>query len=482
MRFEDIPKPVSESDDSAKSDGLLTTPRQEIAKPERASTLEQLISDIDSAGVTVYEKLNATNLKAAREEFLSDSTLACPNNIYGNLDPDEVSRNLQTLDEAEASLSSDDISDKQRRYAAIIIDDYRRANDFLAANIAYNSAATPEEKAEATAYHHETNEAYYGKSDEDTFYTLLQEKLDKIHPDKLRPEDQAIYQSLLVAIGPRRSVQKDRFKPKPETIAQFSDLVQKFFEGPLSHIPEGQETFTPEEAANITNEILRDEFGGDTAYHASVAPERTSASVDHADRSITFPGSRPKGDYTRKDLESIIIHELGTHVYRAINYEGHPLGALSHGLPGNETWDEGVAKCVEQALAGKYQDAGVDHYINIGLATFKNKNFREVFDIGTMLKFLAGAKPDETDAERAVRLEKIRTANFNPVQRCFRGTGELVNNKDLAYYNGANQVWQYIEEHIDDPQLFDHLFLDGKSIATDPAQESIIYETHVDGL
>lgn len=452
-------------------------------RPASSLTFEHIISEIDSASVTVYEKLNATNQKAARDEFLSDSTLVHPHNIYGNLDPDEVKVNLSALDIAEEELADDDISDKQRRYASIIIDDYRRANDFLAANIAYNSATTPEEKAEAAQYHHEANEAYYGKADEDTFYSLLQEKLAKIHPEKLRPEDQTIYRSLLEAIGPIKPVRKERFKPQPETIQTFSELVRDFFSGPLSHIPEDQASFTPAEAADITNEILRDEFGGSsTNYHATVAPERSSASVDHADRSITFPGSRPKGDYTRKELESIIVHELGAHVYRALNYEHHPLGALSQGLPGNETWDEGVARCVEQALAGKYQDAGVDHYINIGLATFKGKNFREVFDIGTMLKFLAGAKPDETDADRAARLEKLRLANFGPVQRCFRGTGELVNNKDLAYYNGSNQVWQYIEEHLDDPMLFDHLFLDGKTIATDSAQESIIYETHVDGL
>ena len=69
------------------------------------------------------------------------------------------------------------------------------------------------------------------------------------------------------------------------------------------------------------------------------------------------------------------------------------------------------------------------------------------------------------------------------VQRCFRGTGELPNNKDLAYYNGANQVWKYIEENIDDPELLmDHLFLSGKTIATDKSQERLVYETKVGGL
>ena len=71
---------------------------------------------------------------------------------------------------------------------------------------------------------------------------------------------------------------------------------------------------------------------------------------------------------------------------------------------------------------------------------------------------------------------------INAVQRCFRGTGELPNNKDLAYYNGANHVWRYIEEHIDDPELFDNLFLAGKSIADDIDQERLVYETKVGGI
>lgn len=293
------------------------------------SSFEHLVSDIERADVTVYEKLNTTNAKAAREEFLSDSSLVHPNNIYGNLDQAEVFENLAKLDAAESELTEAGIPDKQKHYLDLIIDDYRRANDFLAANVAYNSATTPEEKAEAAAYHREANEAYYGKADEDTFYALLQEKLDKIDLDKLRPEDKTTYESLLEAIGPIKTIERDRFKPQPETVARFSELIQAFFETPLSHIPKNQETFTPDEAASITNEILRDEFGSNTAYHALVAPERANASVDHADRLIIFPGSRPKGDYTRKDLESIIVHELGTHVYRAMNYEKHPLTALA---------------------------------------------------------------------------------------------------------------------------------------------------------
>lgn len=150
---------------------------------------EQLVSEISSAAVTVYEKLNPTNMKAAREEFLANPDLARPNYIYGNLDPEEVSHNLDTLDHVDDELDTGNFSDKQTRFVRLIATDYRNANNFLAANIAYNTAETPEEKLAAAEYHHEANEIFYGKVDEDTFYSLLSDKLSQIKVDQLTTED-----------------------------------------------------------------------------------------------------------------------------------------------------------------------------------------------------------------------------------------------------------------------------------------------------
>lgn len=221
---------------------------------------EQLVSKINSAKVTVYEKLYATNMKAARDEFLANDNLAHPNNIYGNLDPEEVSHNLNTLDQVDNELQTGKFSNQQSRFASIIATDYRNANNFLAANIAYNTAETPEEKLAAAEFHHETNEIFYGKADEDVFYSLLSEKLAKIDTDKLSQEDQELYQQLLNDIGDIKPVSKERFVPRPETVEKFSGMVHLFFDDLLSHIPEDQDSFSPEEAASITNEILREEI------------------------------------------------------------------------------------------------------------------------------------------------------------------------------------------------------------------------------
>ncbi len=429
---------------------------------ETISKVGEFIDEIDRTNVTVYEKLNASNDKAAKQEFLENDNLIHPNNEYGNLDKDEVRQNLAKLDEIEEQLSKTWMDEKEARFIKMIADDSKRKNEFLAANIAYNDAKTQEEKIWATEWHRQANENLYGSPDKDTFYALLDEKISSIDQNALTDEQKVVYDKLLKDVGQIEHSEKGRFKPSQETIDRFSELVKDFFGGFLSHISEDQKSFSAEEAALIVNEIVEQELDGDeNVYHAIVDDKVSNASASRG--IIRFPSN---ANYSRERLAALVVHELGTHAMRAIPYQEQEYKTFTTGLPNNETFDEGIAGCVEQALEGEYKDFGVDHYINIGLATFKDKNFREVYEIQKNLKALA----NEDDS-------KV----LNAVQRCFRGTGELPNNKDLAYYNGVSKVWQYIEKHIDDPVLFDNLFLSGKVDISNPEQERLSYEMRTKG-
>ena len=458
-------KEISGGVDANSAEKWLKLQTEQPFKPEQPKT-ESLFFEtarrIANTDVTVYERLNASNDKVAKEEFLANPNLEHPNNEYRYLDSNEVSKNLATLDEVDAAIDQAPFSNQQKQLLSILSTDCRRKNDFLAANLEYNSAETPEAKAEAARHHRAANEALYGKPDEAVFYSLLKEKVAKIDTDALSPDDYKKYEEVLIEIGPLKDLKAERFCPKLETVQRFSELVNDFFGGFLRHLPEDKEEFTGEDMAKITNEILTEEFSDEpdikaSGYHAVVSSDVGNASANHEKRQIIFSDVKT---YSRPKAAGIIVHELGAHVLRAIPYVEQDIAAFSTGFPDNETFDEGVAKCVEQALQGKYVDSGVDHYINIGLATFMHKNFREVYNIQHTLNDLCG---------------KSNKTLLNGVQRCFRGTGELPNNKDLAYYNGANHVWQYIEEHIDDPELFDNLFLVGKLDVTNPEQERISY-------
>ena len=429
---------------------------QELLESEKI--LNMILNEIAGTNVVVYEKLNASNDRAAKAEFLANPNLVHPNNEYGNLDGEEIRENLEKLKLIKQYLESLRVSDEAKyllSLANMMLEDSRRKNKFLAANLAYNEAKTPESRAEMARWHKEANANLYGEPEESVFYALLGESIAKIDLDSLSDEERGVYDRLISRIGVLGEVESKRFKPKPETLERFSELVKDFFGNFLKHIPEGKESFSSKEAAEIVNEIIDEELGSDeTGWKAEVDDRVSNASASRG--VIKFPLD---ATYSRERLAALIVHELGTHAMRAIPYQSQEIEAFTTGLPGNEAFDEGVAGCVEQALKGKYRDFGVNLYVGIGLATFMNMNFREVYDFLMNLRRLSGEKTDKV---------------LNIVQRIFRGTGELPNNKDLAYYKGVNDVWKYIEEHIDDPNLFDYLFLSGKTNILDSRQRETI--------
>lgn len=266
------------------------------------------------------------------------------------------------------------------------------------------------------------------------------------------------------------------FRPEKQTFDWFADVIEQFYAAFLLHIPSGQQVFSIEEACMITNEIISAEFGEGVAadvcvdlneWKALVIPDGAVASVNCEQKRIQFPRRRSRGAYTREERKSIIIHELGVHALRFLPYESCEIKAFFQGLPGYESFEEGVAKAVDQAVSHQYEDFGLLHYVSIGLASLLGKNFREVYEIQCRIEHLTGGEP----AGRC----------FDSVQRAFRGTGELPNYKDLAYYNGETQVWKYIERHLYDTELMDQLFLCGKSSVIDKRHERMLYEMRVGG-
>ena len=423
---------------------------------QEKTKFEELIEKVSGADIDAVDFLNASNNKAAQDEFVANDELLKPNNEYGNLDLEQVSKNIRTLSEISDEISGSWVTGKEERLLNVLAENCRLKNEFVFSNYAYNHAETPEDKEVAANWHRRTNEALYGRPDENTFYGLINETLTSIHPET--PEEEADFSRLKEMIGDVPETEVERFKPKQETVERFSEIVQDFFADFLKYIPDGQESFTSDEMVSIINQILENEFGGDVEYKAIVTPKNTNASVNHDNRLVKFP---PDTTYTRTRAKTLLCHELGTHVMRAVPYLDSQVEAFSKNFPQSESFEEGVAKCVEQAIKGEYEDSGVEHYINIGLANIKGKNFREVYDIQMLISKLTHTKPGPI---------------INRTQRCFRGTGELPNNKDLAYYNGAEQAWRYIEEHIDDPELMDNLFLAGKTTMMDKDQERLVYE------
>lgn len=423
---------------------------------------DNLAERISRTSTEAYEVLNATN-PGAYTEFIEHPELRVPNNERSKLNRDEIIGKLATLRELQAELDTGSrvgkYSDQQRRILDMAIKTNKLENGFVLACILYNDEPTEEHEI----LHRLTNKALYGEPDYDTFLALLNEQIGEIEAGDLSSEEQKEFQELKLLLGPVAKAQKDRYRPSQETIDRFADFIEVYFAPIFEHIPENQEEFSIQEAADIADEILREIVPDDSEWHAEVDQDRRAAAVSQQNKRIYFPGQRARQVYTRDELRRILVHELGTHALRGIPFEKHSVGILRSGLPGYEDFEEGLAKVMEQAIDREYQDAGARHYITIGLVNFMGKDFRDAYEIQKRLTYLRTGKDNDRIA-------------YNSVQRALRGTDVLPNNKDLAYYNGNELVWKFIEQNLDDPKLFDKLFLSAKTNITNPEHEQIINE------
>ncbi|MDO4978690.1 MAG: DUF1704 domain-containing protein [Candidatus Saccharibacteria bacterium] len=428
-------------------------------------SFDEILSEVDETHTSVLRSLKVTRPEA-KGEFLSDPSLEHPNNTRDNLDPDDAVAKLNKIAGIESSLDTMEISDKQRQAIELSLEDNKQSNLFILACANYNE--NPSE--EAREMYLTAGEALYGKPDEDTFWVLFNEDLEKA---RVNAEEQGMmneYNELTGLIGEIKHPEVERFVPKSETVSRMHEMVEDFY-GPLfEKIPEDKDEFTIEEAAEIANSIFAEFLPEDSKWHAVVSENATAASVSQETFTVSFPGRRALGNYDRQSLKRILVHEVGTHAMRGIPYEEAKSGMFRTGVPGYEEFEEGLAKVMEQAVDGEYSETPVPRlrYICSGLANYKCGNFRETFEIQKRLEHLAYGRKD--------------TQVFDTVQRAYRGTDELPNNKDIVYYNGISKVWQYIEEHIDDPTLFDTLFLSGKTNFLIADHEKMSYEIKVNGI
>lgn len=453
---------------------------------DNRAEFQELVDEIEGTDVEVLDSLAPSNRTEAEVEFLMDEGLAHPNFRFDKIDAAQVVRNLAELSKIDEKIDeSGEFSDKQQLLLRMVAADKRSKNQLLQAADDYNHAPSEQAKAVAKQEFQKMNMERYGKVDEATFESLLLEKFETIKVENLSDEQKRAYEDLKKKLKIDELGRTERFCPQPETVERFGGLMEMLYENLFQHIPEGKEKFTPEEVQAIVQEVLDEEFGGKLDWRAEYAPDAAALVVNKEQKVIRVPGKRARGEFTAEQVRAIVIgHELGTHAYRSIAHDANPITMMKKSLPGSEEFDEGVAVCVQQALMHEYPESRDSfHYINIGLATFRGMNFREIFETQKSFHELLTAKRGETAEELDARRRMIERRAFVDVTRCFRGTGELVCNKDLVYQRGSDQVWQYIEERIDDSEaLLRDLFLSGKTNQLNPDQARLTYEAYVNGL
>ena len=127
---------------------------------------------------------------------------------------------------------------------------------------------------------------------------------------------------------------------------------------------------------------------------------------------------------------------------------------------------------MEQAIKGKYVDAGIPYYITTGLLN-EGKSFRETHEIMWRISLLEKASSESEISENEIF--DAKESMFKTVLRVARLTNGLAWHKDLSYYNGSILQWKYIQDNLGDSEKIMALFY-GKSDPTIAEHERLAYE------
>ena len=387
----------------------------------------------------------------------------------------------------------------------------------------YKAATDPITKEVAVQRFMETNIALYGEPDETTYESLLGEKIANIFHKQRSQNAEVIFQDLRnllpedVRDGTRT---QDRFRPSVETMQWMNNVVHGLYDNMLRHVDNYIEAhkaelqiesqnetvvkIQPTHLRDIFRNILAEEFLAlskgvgeagqtgdtqgvqtvidlgdivtrsvekDTGWNVEVT-EAKSINVDPDTRCIRIPQDREA--MSVNEVKRLVVHEIGVHVLTQMTGNSTNLDPLAQGLAGFNDTQEGLGKAMEHALEGEYQEAGIDHYITAGLAYFDNKDFKGAYDVKWRLKLLESLKPDQIPTQ--AQIDKAKQWAANTTMRIYRGTDDLPLFKDLCYYNGSKEVWEYLEKICgDDLQL--SLLLAGK-INTSKKHQRVILESH----
>ncbi len=355
---------------------------------------------------------------------------------------------------------------------------YLKTVQFMELAAAINHEEDPVRKQELSDSYMQLNIELYGEPKESVYRSFMNDALNNLRTKNLTGRAAEVYDELLELV-PRSVAEFDagRFRPSPETIEWAGAVVEALHGDLLSHIPEDQEVFSDAEVRDIFQEIIDIEFldiesGINAAEGWTVVIEKAqSINVRAAEKKVVIPEGR---ELSRSTLRGLVVHEIGIHMLRSVMGEQTTLGPLRMGLSGYYDSEEGLGTVAEQALTGKYREVGEGHYITAGLAYFDQKDFREIFEIKWRLSALKKVKDGVELTEEMI--DASRSFAHGSTMRSFRGTDELPWFKDLAYYNGANSVWRYLEEHRGD-DLHLSLLLAGKADPSDDSHRRTILES-----
>jgi hypothetical protein len=382
-----------------------------------------------------------SNGKEQKQAFLNGD-IELPDHSYPKLQgaKDNLAHIHSTGD---ALINSTDLNPKHRHVYENFIEGYSKKTRLIHLMDQVKNGPTENDRESARGEFIELNIELYGKPDELTYKSLLQEKLVELENKQLSVSAHGIYDELIELLPTEVTENHEkieRFKPSKETVEWMHGAVDSLYGSMLGHVPE-QETFSVKEVRQIFSTIIIEEFGEIAEGWRVDVEEAKAIAVKASEKRIVIPEDR--GTLSRDTVRKLVTHEIGVHMLRSITGECGDILPARTGLSDYYDAEEGLGMVMEQSLEGKYKEAGIDHYITAGAAYYDGMDFRKAFEMKWRLKALQDVKTDEEMSDEII--SKARDTAYGQVMRMFRGTDELPWFKDLAYYNGAAETWKFLE-------------------------------------
>ena len=424
----------------------------------------------------VISTFTPENANEAKLEFLENNNLSHPNNEYEKLNSSEIKNLYQNISNAILAVENDNsLGEIEREMYNTQLETRIKTVKMLEAACNFRKAESLIDKQKAQEEFMKNNIEVYGEPNFETFNSLLSDKIVKIDALKLDEKGEKIRSEFyeLIEKGENLSQDLKRFKPSDEVFHNFGEIIKDLYSKQLELIPKKDDDRYPaDEIFEVFENILKD-FENDGFSEFNVEWKDSGAiAVSAKDKKIFIPKNRKS--VSKKELEGLVVHEIGTHYMRAQMGEAYDNQALRTGLDGYMNTEEGIARAMEMAVKGDYQEAGVQYYLTAGFAYFNNMSFRKAFEANWRMGILDGKNNFSEE-----NISKKRQIAYRNTQRIFRGTDELPWFKDLSYFNGGQEIWKYIEENINSPTLIDDFLLGGKNNLYNLDQQRQIYELKV---
>jgi len=434
------------------------------------SQLYSALIALEPKAITGYVPRNASEQKVA---FLNGD-IRNPQHDYDRLDAIDFDERKRAVSVAgDAVLASEEMNPKFISAYEQFIEGYKARTHLMELAQLYNHEADSAIKARLRDEYMKLNIDLYGAPDEVTYRSLLQEKLAAIADKDFEGEAATLRDELFsMANYIPGGINPERFTPSNETMEWMGDIVKGLYDSMLSRIPADKKVFNPQEVKTLFDGIVAEEFGGSAGDWQVDIEEAKAINVKTTEKRIVIPIDRE--EISVDTLRGLIVHEIGVHMLRAVMGGETNLEPLANGLSNYYDAEEGLGVVMEQALRGKFREAGIDHYITAGLAYFDGKDFRDAYEIKWRLSALEKLRDGE-EVTDDIRKKSQNTA-YGSTMRSLRGTDELPWFKDLSYYNGAVDIWRHLEEIRGDDIRFMFVLL-GKNDPSSKVHERLIYET-----